>query len=56
MFMEMLDLEGVSLAEVFYADATGKMVVSLDRQALPIEAVETLILRARLRPPPKQKG
>ena len=52
----MLDLEGASLAEVFYDNATGKMVVSLDRQALPIEVIETLILQARLRLSPKQEG
>ena len=55
MFMEMLDANGVCVAEVFYSDVTGKMVVTLDQNELPIEAVQELLSRARLKLPPLQQ-
>lgn len=55
MFMEMLDASGACVAEVFYSDVTGRMVVTLERQELPIEAVEELLSRAKLQLPPRQR-
>ena len=55
MFMEMLDASGACVAEVFYSDVTGRMVVTLEQQELPIEAVEELLSRASLQLPPLQK-
>ncbi len=55
MFMEMLDAGGVCVAEVFYSDVTDKMVVTLEQQELPIEAVQELLSRAKLQLPPLQK-
>ena len=55
MFMEMLDASGACVAEFFYSDVTGRMVITLEQQGLPIEAVEELLSRARLRLLPLQK-
>ena len=52
MFMEMLDESGAYVAEVFYSDVTHNMVVTLERQSLPIEAVQELLSRSRLSLPP----
>jgi len=46
MFMELLSSERVLLTEVFYSDVTNRMVVTLGRQALPIEVIETLLFQA----------
>jgi hypothetical protein len=53
--MEMLDANEACAAEVFYSEVTGKMVVTLMKQGLPIEAVEELLSRARHWLPPRQK-
>ncbi len=55
MFMEMLDTSGACVAEVFYSDITHRMVVTLGRPGLPIEAVQELLSRARLKLPPFRK-
>lgn len=55
MFMKMLDASEACVAKVFYSDVTGRMVVTLERQEPPIEAVEELLSRAKLQLPPLQK-
>lgn len=44
------------LLEVFYSDQTSEMTLTSFKEAVPLEAVEWLIARAKEVLPPKAKG
>lgn len=53
MFLELIDqLTGDTIAEVFYSDATGVMLISVFQPEIPLEPIERLIQRARYELPP----
>jgi hypothetical protein len=56
MYLEMSDAQGACVSDVFYSDVTDKMVVTLDKPSLPIEAVEHLLAMAKLRLPTEKRG
>lgn len=52
----MTGADGTPVAEVFYSDVTGDMVVSRYEPASPFEAVEQLLSTAKLRLPPAKRA
>lgn len=56
MFLELIDENtGDEVAEVFYADATGAMTISVFKQELPLVCVERLIEKAKHDLPPENR-
>ena len=53
MYLELIDQStGDEVAEVFYSDVTHKMTISIFQPELPLDVVESLILRAKHDLPP----
>jgi hypothetical protein len=53
MYLELIEPEtGDEIAEVFYADEDGKIVISVFKQDVPLEVIEAFIAKAKHDLPP----
>lgn len=53
--MDETDSSHILVLEVFYADVDAKLTLSAYREDIPLELVENVIAKAKLRLPPTEK-
>ncbi|TIW16618.1 MAG: hypothetical protein E5V65_16605 [Mesorhizobium sp.] len=52
MYLELADQHERKVGEIFFSDVDGKMTVTLSQPEVPLEVVEWMIARAKVRLPP----
>ncbi|CDX47068.1 conserved hypothetical protein [Mesorhizobium sp. ORS 3359] len=52
MYLELADQHQRIVGEIFFSDVDGKMTVTLSQPEVPLEVVEWMIARAKVRLPP----
>lgn len=52
MYLELVDQDKHVVGEIFFSDVDGEMAITLCQPGVPIEVVEWMIARAKVRLPP----